>query len=444
MFCSVCGNKMPDTAKFCTVCGSPLAKKPVPADVIEPVTEEVTEAAAEVAAPVIEEVHSASEAVAKAAEAVTETAAEELAQVIEAEPVAEAAPPVVETAQPAAEAVKPMVEAAQPAAEAVNTAEEPKTADLRPGIPPEDKEAKSALNGTKEALGSILSSTAGAVKGMNSGSLGTAAMLLASISLICMFISLTRFSILSRILHIIAVGILVFLTIRKEKYPSVLYAVPLGVVTLSNIITTGTLIIQSITSKYIVYRPGALNTIYKLVLIAAFVLLLLMGVRAIKKRKSANIAVIVCTGLLALNHLINVFSLFRAGRATLFINLAMLLFYAAYIIIALMYQNSAAEDEDDTAYSRAYASSGAGYTYAGTRSTGSSAAANSAPLFGPESTASRGSAPLFTDTPAAPAADAKAQKPAAPDPEFIFCVSCGAKLPADSAFCNKCGTPVIK
>ncbi len=161
MFCTNCGSKLKEDARFCTVCGkkvvtyvppaaSGLPTEPpkvevevpavpqvvaevipaVPAAEPSPVVEEVVSVAEE-ATPVVEEaapVAEEAEPVAEEAEPVAEEAApvvEEAAPVAEeaepvveeAEPVVEEAAPVVEEAEPVAEEAEPVVEEAEPVAE---------------------------------------------------------------------------------------------------------------------------------------------------------------------------------------------------------------------------------------------------------------------------------------------------------------------------------------
>ena len=119
MFCTNCGNKLPDNAKFCPSCGAP-----VPENRAEEVLQ-TADAAAE-AVPVMAE--AAAETLLPAAEDVTETAEKAVAEVLEtAEEVAEeAADTVAEAAQAAeetaAEAVSGVIESAETVTEEVTDA----------------------------------------------------------------------------------------------------------------------------------------------------------------------------------------------------------------------------------------------------------------------------------------------------------------------------------
>lgn len=102
MFCKNCGKELPDTAKFCGACGTPVTPPPaVPVEDTVPVTEE--------AAPVIEEAPAVTEEAAPVMEEASPAAEE-------ATPVIEEAPPATEEASPAAEAQpEPPVQAEEPA-----------------------------------------------------------------------------------------------------------------------------------------------------------------------------------------------------------------------------------------------------------------------------------------------------------------------------------------
>ena len=389
MFCSECGNEIKEGAKFCPMCGTPVF--------VPPVQEVVEETAEQVQDTVVEAVEQAEEKITEAAEQVQEVVADA------AEP--EIAPPGEE---------RP--------AEAAVVHEAPKTA-------PEVRSEP-----VKAAAQAVLGNAVAAAKGIKLSNLDTAAMVLAAISVICMFISLTKGAVVSRIFHIIAAGMLTFLCARKEKYPSLLHAIPVCIVALVNIFNSARLIILSITNKYVRYRPEVISSLYKILLIAAFVLLLLLGVKAVSNRKSVNRIVLVISALLAVYHIFNLFRNIRNGRAVIFINLAMLLFYAAYIVMCILYEKTAKDEPEAEPLAGAEAKPFKGnYTYSGTRQAASETAADSAPLFGPKKVSAKDPEPLF-----------RTESECAPDPNFVFCVNCGAKLPADSAFCNKCGSPVLK
>jgi len=159
MFCTKCGKKLPDTAKFCTNCGAPVKARQIP--VVDPMAEE-----APAAAPVAEEIPAAAPAVEEAPAAAP--VAEEVpaaAPVVEepsaAEPAAEEAPVVEEApaAEPAAEdvpAAEPVVEeifaAVSAAEEDVGDApaEEPPVRESVPPVPPVPPEGPKGGDGGEE------------------------------------------------------------------------------------------------------------------------------------------------------------------------------------------------------------------------------------------------------------------------------------------------------
>ncbi len=406
MFCSECGNKIMEGAKFCPECGTP---------VFVPTIEEAAEEAAEQVQETVEEVPE-----------VTEAIAEDIP-----EPVQEEVPE--EIPQSAAEPDIP-APAEETDAKATTTQDAPETA---PETVPEPLEAEKIQESVKaEEI------PAPVAKSLNTGSLQTAAMVLAAISVICLFISISRTTVVSRIFYIIAAGMLTFLGARKEKYPSVLHAIPVCIIAIVNIFSSARLIFISITNRYYRYRPQAISSLYKILLIAAFVLLLLLGIKAVTNRRPVNRIILVISALLAIYHLVFLFRVIRSGRVGIFFHLAMLLFFAAYIVICVLYEKNAGDEPEEAPYGatstvKPYA--GKGYTYTGTRQGASADAASSAPLFGP------GPEPQPKQTPKTEAAPMfRTEENFAPDPDYVFCVRCGARLPAGSAFCNKCGAPVIK
>ena len=137
MFCTKCGSKLEDDARFCTVCGKQIvANTPVTAPVLPPKTESVEIEKAETpqvaedaipaaqAEPVVEEttpVVEETEPVVEETEPVveeTEPIVEETVPVVEdAEPVVEETEPVVEDTEPVVEDTEPVVEETEPVVE---------------------------------------------------------------------------------------------------------------------------------------------------------------------------------------------------------------------------------------------------------------------------------------------------------------------------------------
>ena len=421
MFCTECGNKLDDGTRFCPFCGTPVFAAP----------------AAEEAEEVIEEVK-------ESPEEIVEEPAQEAAEEPVREAVEEAAEPVIETVEEAAkepaETVEEVAEEIQEtvAEEAAKQVEETVDAVAEPEIKTPEPEVN-----TPEP--EVIGSAAATAQKPASATPQTIAMVLAAVSLICLFISITKGVLVSRIFYIIAAACLTFLAARKEKYPSVLYAVPVCIVALVNVFNSARLIFISITNRYYRYRPAAYNSLYKLLLIAVFVMLLLLGVNAVRNKKNLNKVILAGTALLAVYHLVFFFVNMRRGRATVFFNLAMLLFFAAYVGISLFYEKTG-QDDPEKAFEAEPVTGRAkerrNYSYAGTRTAASSAdaPAERGPLFGPAAAPSK---PV--EATANTAEPLKESTPMfAENPEFIFCIRCGAKLPADSAFCNKCGAPVVK
>lgn len=129
MFCTNCGNKLPDNAKFCPSCGAPVPANRTEevlqtADVTAETVPVMAEAAAETAAETLQ----------PAAESAAETVHEAVVDVLETADAAaeEAADTVAEAAQAAEEAVSGIIESAETVtdevtdavSEAVDTAEE--------------------------------------------------------------------------------------------------------------------------------------------------------------------------------------------------------------------------------------------------------------------------------------------------------------------------------
>ena len=95
MFCTKCGSKLEDDARFCTVCGKQIvANTPVTAPVLPPKTENVEIEKAE-----------------------TPQVAEETIPAAQAEPVVEEPTPVVEETEPVVEETEPVVEETEPIVE---------------------------------------------------------------------------------------------------------------------------------------------------------------------------------------------------------------------------------------------------------------------------------------------------------------------------------------
>ena len=410
MFCTECGNKLDDGTRFCPFCGTPVFAAPAAEEPAKDAEEgPAQEAVEEAVEPVIEKVEEAAE---EPADTVEETA-EEIQETVDEE--------IRETV--AEEAPEPVKESP---AEPIDTAQSVETPAL---------DTKKPAAATPETI----------------------AMVLAAVSLICLFISFTKGVLVSRIFYIIAAACLTFLAARKEKYPSVLFAVPVCIVALVNVFNSARLIFISITNRYYRYRPAAYNSLYKLILIAVFVMLLLLGVNAVRSKKALNKVIFAGSALLAIYHIVFFFVNLRRGRAVVFFNLAMLLFFAAYVVISLHFEKTG-QDDPEKEFESEPATGRTGerrnYSYAGTRTAAPSASTERGPLFGPAAvpsepvkTAVKGSAPMFAESPADTEFAEKPETPAEDyviDPDFIFCIRCGAKLPADSAFCNKCGAPVIK
>lgn len=107
MFCRNCGKEMPDTAKFCGACGTPVTppapvgEPAIPAEDTVPVTEET--------APVVEEASSVAEEAAPEREEASSAAEGTTPEREEAVPVSEEVPPAAET-QP-----EPPIQAEEPA-----------------------------------------------------------------------------------------------------------------------------------------------------------------------------------------------------------------------------------------------------------------------------------------------------------------------------------------
>ena len=425
MFCTECGNKLDAGTRFCPFCGTPVFAAP----------------AAEEAEEVIEEVK-------KSPEKIVEETAKDAEESLVQEAFEESAEPVIETAESAAEEAADTVkeateevrdivaeEAAEQVEKAVEAVAEPQIKDPEPELKTPEPEARIP---EPEVIGSA----AAAAQKPASASPETIAMMLAAISLICLFISITKGALVSRIFYIIAAACLTFLAARKEKYPSVLYAVPVCIVALVNVFNSARLIYISITNRYYRYRPAAYSSLYKLILIAVFVMLLLLGVNAVRNKKNLNKVILAGSALLAVYHLVFFFVNRRKGRATVFFNLAMFLFFASYVAICLHFEKTG-QDDPEKDFEAEPVTGRAGerrnYSYAGTRTAAPTASAERGPLFGPAAIPSE---PVKTvakaDEPATESAPMFAEKP-----DYIFCIRCGAKLPADSAFCNKCGAPVI-
>lgn len=384
MYCTECGTKIIEGAKFCFECGKPVSA-------------------------IEEEIRAAQEAK-KAAEA-----AEALKEAGTAEPSSDASSGIGS----AEGSIEKALKNAEAQAAAVIDAGVPSDAPASPEIAPASDESAAegdtfkvhpepAENAVISDAGAVSSNadTALGTEGLGTGQLLT--MILAGASFLFVTISISNANWLHRFIVLIACACLTFLTARKHELPRQTLALPLAVFTAACLGDRIAVIIKRLLAH--MNAGFSIEGIaYRCALIATLILIIAITFNGSKRKKvPAAILAVICA-LFCLYHIYFFAASFKLGRAPVMYNLGMCALFAAYITVIWRYiKVRAAQDE--------YVSS--------------------QPVFSQVRVESK---------PAAAAKDAPQDADpysSAEQTETLFCSRCGAKLALDSSYCSKCGYPV--
>ena len=383
MFCTECGTKLVDGAKYCYNCGAAVqAERTVPQEPAKPQEQPVSEA------------QSAPEE-----NIMTGTAAISISKRISDQAESLAAKYEEPEAQPQTQAVQPKTEYAQP---------EPKVSEQPEPIAPAYKAAPALPDAPASPKTAPLSGENAPVdKSIDGDLLGMLTMILAGASFLFITVSLTGANWVFRTLVLIACACLTFFTARKHELPRQGLALPPAVFLVASI--GGRL--ADIISRLMHHQSAGLSLegiIYRTALLIALVMMVFIVFKESGRKKPLTAAFMVLSGLFACYHLIVFVTSFKLGRGVVMYNLGMFAFFAAYVLISWRYiskHKTEDEAENTVQYSQVHVEE-----------------RTEAPQPQPETGF------------------------AIPDPKpgagMVWCGRCGEKIPADSEFCPKCGYPV--
>ena len=514
MFCTECGTKLVEVAKFCSECGAPV--KPLPQQSTKPFwqrpvevgqrgedavltanraaeetvvtaankAEEIADTSEKKAEAVFEAGEEKAEAVIAAAELkaaeVFGAAEEKVEEIIESAEVksSNAADAVVKLVAEAAAVVEnketEVFEAADNKAEEdANKAEDAtvQAAEIKPKEPDytklkteelakkyEDAEPaaaasepaadkgteikeslKNAGEDAKKAAKAVAAGVGSAVDSLQLDSMQKILMVLAGTSFLCLVISFTSVNWLMRVLLIISAACLTFFTAKKYELPNTALTLPLALTSIGILFSW---VIQFVIN--LLRRRGisiALDTtLYRLILIAAVVMLLMVCFGQDKKNRSMLNILTALFACLSVYHLYNLVKYIKAGRVTLMYNLGLMLFYAVYVLLANRFAKKIPSSSGSyepplskTVDVHKKEAKATHYTYTGTRPM--------APDPAPEKvyTAEEKEYKAMPQENYKPSEDKGLQSVPG---DYIFCTRCGTRLPKDAVFCSKCGYPV--
>ena len=296
MYCTECGTKIIEGAKFCFECGKPVSA--------------------------IEAEIRAAEEAKKAAEESMDIAlksAEAHAAAVIGESVSSDAPVSPETT--------PASEETEVDGETIKA--EPKTAE-NAGFSGSD--AVSVQAG--QALGS---------EGLGTGQLLT--MILAGASFLFVMISVSNANWLHRLIVLIACACLTFIAARKHELPRQTTALPLAVFTAACLGDRITAMIK----RLLAHMNAGLSIegiAYRCALIAVLILIIAITFNGFRKKKAPAAVLALLCALFSVYHIYFFAASFKLGRAPVMYNLGMCAFFAAYITMIWRYiKERAAQDE---------------------------------------------------------------------------------------------------
>ena len=502
MYCTECGTKIVDGAKFCIECGAPVKtilaeaakayeeKMAEAASVSDSKAAEVFDAAESKAAEAFDAAESKAaeafdDAESKAADAFAKAESDAADQFIKAEEAAadqadETAAKEEKITKDRAEELAKLYEADNEAAKAAsadeaakaadaasadasaNASESPKTApyaseklftgeDVRESFKSAGEEAKKAAQFVATGVGS-------AVDSLQLTTTQLITMILSGAAFLFLVISIGGNGWLIRLLLIGAAGLLTFFAAKKHELPKQTLALPFSIVTLALI---GQRIINMLIIIFRRYRITitADALIFRLCLAASLVLLLMITFNTQNAKKAVTGIFTAFSAFMAIYHLYSFIRYIRySSRTVIMYELGLVMFFAAYALLGFAYlkkqpsETLSAENRTITNTINVTSEKNTSYNYTGTRA---SAQYGSAPLFSEkkEETAAKSYVPKsepqvgnWQGTAAASANEAdtadKSFKAMPQAETHNFCTRCGSKLGPGALFCSKCGYPV--
>ncbi len=468
MYCTECGTKIVDGARFCHNCGAPVVWVS-----LEPAAGPEEEIYVEDAAQAAEEAEDAAvQAAGETADASVPTAeekAEETAQAAEdtdAEPeetqpqitgrIADQAEALAakykeEPAETQAEARQARAEAGQVQAEAIQPKAEqepaPSDAPESPEMPPQseenaqvDKSIEEEIKGSQKAeispdeapapaaVPAPAQAAVPAAEGPKTGLSHMLTMILAGASFLFATISINSANWPLRAVVLIACAVLIFLAARKLELPRQIFALPLTLFLAASLADRIITMIKRLMSHNTAgFSIEGIS--YRLALLIALVLLIFIVYSTSGKKKAPTAVFMILSALFAVYHAYAFVTLIAYGRAVVMYNLGMFAFFAAYVLIAWRYLTGrAAADETE----------------------GTQTHLNQVHVENkPEVPAGQPAQPQTYSQSGQPSPAPAAQTDSIYTVPHIqsgsgaaYCSRCGEKLTDDSAFCRKCGYPV--
>ena len=434
MFCTECGTKLVDGAKFCSECGAPVkAVVATPPDKTFWQREQ-EEHNAEAADQKTDAGSEAAEQKAEELNASADNKAEELSVTSEdkAKDQSEAQLEIDEELRAAQQELDETIKAAQQKLdEVIHAAKEPdysklNAEEIAKKYESEQPAESKPASDIKEPL---------QLSGMQK-----AIMFLAGASFLSLVISFSASNWLLKCLVILSAACLTFLAAKKKGLPGAGLVLPLSITAVSIV---GSRIIQLIGLLLRGRRItiGLDVTLYRVVLIASVVMLLMICFSQDKKSRAMVNITAALFAVMAVFHLTNIIRYGGNGRATLMYNIGLMLFYVVYTLLAADYakkipaeQKNGSIPGSSTVDVHRKAAQPSSYTYMGTRSSSA----------GPEEHAERtytATEKEFKAMPAEPEEASDKGLQSLPG-DYIFCTRCGTRLPKDAVFCSKCGYPV--